>query len=183
MLREPAFNFFDKESTMIQFDPPVLVKPLSDVQPGSFVRGENAQRVAICIISTGDPHKRKTLVIHDAQAHRFTWEHADNPTVVSYESDVIVKPDVGSFHPELTATVSDTLYTFDASPYLIVAMGNGIRFVNLASGELQSRQSWPMMGSYRRWTAGVRGMDGRFIELLSVSQYGAAFEQDSIEPE
>jgi hypothetical protein len=165
---------------MIHFDPPKSIKSLADVEPGSLVRlGEQGQHLGFCMVSSGDPNLRRSVVTYDQQAHRFYYQHLDSPTVVDYGNTIIVRPDAGSFSPELAAQADGTLYTLEGVPHLVVAVGNAIRFLNLSTGQLQSRQSWPMMGGYRSWIAGVRGLDGRFIEVLSIT----AAEQDSIEPD
>jgi hypothetical protein len=155
---------------MIRFDPPVSMKPLTDVESGSLVRwGDQGQHAGFCVISTGDPQQRKSFVTYDPEAHRFNWEYADSPTVVSYGNEVIVRPDVASFAPELTVQADGTLYTLEGSPHLVVAMGNSVRFLDLSTGELKSRQSWPMMGGYRSWIAGVLRRDSGLVEVLSVT--------------
>jgi hypothetical protein len=170
---------------MVHFDPPVSIRLLTDVEPGSFVRwGEQGQHVGICVIATNDPSLRKAFVRYDSEARRFNWEYAEGVTVVSYGSDLVVKPDIGSFSPELTAQADGTLYTLDGLPHLLVAVGNALRFLNLASGELQSRHSFPQMGGYRRWIAGIRGLDSRVVELLSVTQKSAVIlDEGPLDPD
>jgi hypothetical protein len=165
---------------MIHFDPKVLIRPLSDVEPGSLVRwGDRGQHVGFCILSAGDPNLRKAFAFYDSETHRFNWQHADVPTVVDYGPDVIVRPDVETFAPELTAQADGTLYTLDGVPHLIVPVGNNTRFLNLSTGELQSRQSWPMMGGYWTWVAGVRGGANGFTELLSIApKFESAFDDE-----
>jgi hypothetical protein len=154
---------------MIHFDPPVSIKPLTDVEPGSLVRwGDQGHHIGFCVFSTGDPQRRKACVVHDPDAHRFTWIYAESTTVVSYGNEVIVRPDIASFAPELTVQADGTLFTLEGSPHLIVAVGNSPQFLDLSTGELKSRQSWPMMGGYRSWVAGVQRSDG-FVEVLSVT--------------
>jgi hypothetical protein len=168
---------------MIHFDPPGSIKPLTDVEPGSLVRwGEQGQHVGFCVISTADPSLRKSFVTYDPETNRFNWLYAEDSTVVSYGSDIIVSTDVGSFSPALTARTDGTLYTLDGAPHLVVAIGNDIRFLNLATGEHQSKPSWPMMGGYRCWIAGVRGLDNRLFELLSVAPTYEEASCGSVEP-
>jgi hypothetical protein len=156
---------------MIHFDPKVSIRPLADVDAGSLVRwGDRGQHVGFCILSAGDPNSRKSFVIYDSETHRFNWQYADVATVVDYGPEVIVRPDVESFGPELTPQADGTLYALDGAPHLIVAVANNTRFLNLSTGELQSRQSWPMVGGYRTWVAGIRGGENAFTELLSIAE-------------
>jgi hypothetical protein len=152
---------------MITFDPPASIMTLSNVAPGSLVRWDaGAVNTGFCVIRANDP--TKSLVSYDQQAQRFHYRHRDNPTVISYGNDVIVHPEPASFQPELTVAVDGTLYILEEVPHLMVAVGNDFRFLNLVSGEIYSRSSWPMMAGFRSWSAGVRRTNNEFIKLLCI---------------
>jgi len=159
---------------MVTFDPPVSVKLLSAVDPGSIVRWKEGGiwRVGFTVVSNGDPN-RKAIAAYYPGAHHFGWHHRENLTVLSYGSEIIVRPDVESFALDLTVTSGDvTLYTLEGASTLIVMAGNNqseMRFLNLETGNIESRRGWPLMSGYRTWSAGVCLRDGTFVEVLSVS--------------
>jgi hypothetical protein len=170
---------------MIQFDPPVSIKPLSEVQLGSIVRlGANAETIGFCVSGTQDP--RKGFAAYHADHRRFNWQYVETATVVSYDGAVIIKPEIESFVSDQAVGVPDsTLYTLEGAPTVMLIVGNNaMRFLNISTGHFEGRQSWPLMSGYRNWLAGVRGGDGEFIELLAVSQtFGTEFGEGPIEPE
>jgi hypothetical protein len=154
---------------MIIFDPPVSVQPLASIRPGSFVRwGVNGEQLGFTVRSTNDPNGQISLVQYDRAARRFVWHYADPQTVLSYGGDVVVRADVQSFSPSFTIAVDSSLYWLDDAPHVSVAVGNNLRFLDLNTGELQSRQAWPMVGGFRAWVAGVRRADGEFAPLIDV---------------
>jgi hypothetical protein len=155
---------------MITFDPPISVQPLATVKPGSLVRwGEKGEHLGFAVRSSNDPNGQISLVHCDAAARRFVWQYADAQTVLSYDGNVVVRPDVQSFSPSLIIAVDSSLYWLDAAPYASVQVGNNLRFLDLSTGELKSRQAWPMVGGFRAWTAGVRGVDGELLPLIEVA--------------
>jgi len=170
---------------MVTFDPPVSVTPLSGVDPGSIVRWKEAAtwRVGFTVISNGDPNRRAIAAYYPG-AHHFGWHHREGDlTVLSYGRDIIVRPDVESFAPDLTVTAGDvTLYTLEGAPTLIVMAGNDhsdMRFLNVETGNIESRRSWPLMSGYRTWSAGVCLRDGTFVEVLSVSPRSGSDQQST----
>jgi hypothetical protein len=170
---------------MVHFDPPVSVKLLSETDRGALVRWKEGAiwHVGFCVIVNAEP-LRKAIAVYEPVAHCFKWHYRENLTVVSYGGDVLLRPDIESFASDLAVTAADdTLYTLEGAPTLMVAVGNNdFRFLNLASGELQSRRAWPMMVGFRSWSAGVSLRDGTFVELLSVSS-DSAFDEVSVQPE
>jgi hypothetical protein len=152
---------------MITFDPPVSVQSLASVKAGSLVRwGERGDHLGVAVRSTNDPNGQMSFVQYDAVARRFVWQYADQQTVLSYDGDVVVRPDVQSFSPSFTIAVDSSLYWLDAAPYISVQVGNNLRFLDLSTGELKSRQGWPMVGGFRAWAAGVRNTRGEFVPLF-----------------
>jgi hypothetical protein len=155
---------------MITFEPLVSVQSIASTRPGSLVRwGEKGEHIGFAVRSTNDPNGEMSLVQYDAAARRLVWQYADPQTVLSYDGDVIVRPDVQSFSPSFTIAVDGSLYWLDGAPYVSVQVGNNVRFLDLNTGELKSRQSWPMVGGFRAWTAGVRGPDGELFPLIEVA--------------
>jgi hypothetical protein len=131
---------------MITFDPPISVQPLATVKPGSLVRwGESGEHLGFAVRSTNDPNGPMSLVHFDAVARTFVWQYADQQTVLSYDGDAIVRPDVQSFSPSFTIAVDGSLYWLEGAPYISVQVGNNVRFLDLSTGELKSRQSWPLV--------------------------------------
>jgi hypothetical protein len=103
---------------MIQFDPAVSVQPLAGVKPGSFVRwGENGEHLGFAVRTTNDPSGQMSLVQYDAPARRFVWQYADPQTVLSYDGDCVVRPDLQSFSPSFAIAVDSSLYWLDGAPY------------------------------------------------------------------
>jgi hypothetical protein len=155
---------------MITFDPLVSVQPLASVKPGSLVRwGEKGEYMGFAVRSTNDPNGQMSLVHYDGSARRFIWQYADPQTVLSYDGHVVVRPNVQSFSPSFAIAVDSSLYWLDGAPYISVQVGNNFRFLDLSTGELKSRQAWPMVGGFRAWTAGVTGADGELVPLIDVA--------------
>jgi hypothetical protein len=155
---------------MITFDPRISVQQLAGVKPCSLVRwGEQGEHIGLAVRSTNDPNAQMSLVHYDTAAGRFVWQYADPQTILGYDGPVIVKPDVQSFSPSFTPSVDSALYWLDGTPYVSVQVGNNMRFLDLSNGELKSRQSWPMVGGFRAWAAGVGNSAGEFIPLIEVT--------------
>lgn len=155
---------------MITFDPLVSVQPLASAKPGSLLRwGEKGEHLGFAVRSTNDPNGQVSLVYYDATARRFVWQYADPQTVLSYDGQIVVRPDVKSFSPSFTIAVDSSLYWLDGAPHVSVQVGNNLRFLDLSTGELKSRQAWPMVGGFRAWTAGVRGTDSELVLLIEVA--------------
>jgi hypothetical protein len=154
---------------MITFDPAVSVQPLASVKQGSLVRwGENGEHRGFAVRAINDPNGQMSLVQYDAAARRFVWQYSDPQTVLSYDGDCVVRPDVQSFSPSFAIAVDSSLYWLDGAPYISVQVGNNLRFLDLNTGELKSRQTWPMVGGFRTWVARVRSVDGEFVPLIAV---------------
>ncbi len=155
---------------MITFDPSVSAQPLASAKPGSLIRlGENGERVGLVVRASNEPNVQLSLVRYDATARRFVWQYADPQTVVNYDGDVVVRPDVQSFSPYFAIAADCSLYWLDGAPYISVQVGNNLRFLDLNAGELKSRQSWPMVAGFRAWAVGVRTADGQFLPLIEVT--------------
>ena len=173
---------------MITFNPPISVQWLADVRPGSIVRwgeqGEQGEQLGFCVLSSSGPNGQKSLVTYDSSAARFVWQCADPQTVVSYDGDIVVTPNVQTFSPAFTISTDSSLYWLEGVPSVSVQVGNNVRFLDLNAGELKSRQSWPMVGGFRAWNAGIWGADGKFIPLMEIGvRRVAAIGDSSVEPE
>ncbi len=155
---------------MITFDPAISVQLLESVKPGSFVRwGENGGQVGYAVRSANDPNGQTSLVQYDTAARRFVWQYGDPQTVLSYDAACVVRPDISSFSPSFAIGADSALYWLDGVPSISVQVGNGLRFLDLSTGELKSRQGWPMVGGFRIWAAGTRNVDSKFIPLIEVT--------------
>jgi hypothetical protein len=94
-----------------------------------------------------------------------------------------VSPDLATFDPDAAPEPNGTLYFLDGSPALIVPMESSIAFVDLTTGSISSRSSWPATSGFRSWRAGVP-IDGELVPLIEVAPEGATFgEGEAFEPE
>src|SRR2546421_196788 len=95
-----------ERTAQIKFDSAVLGQALASVKPGAIVRwGEKGEHLGFAVRSTNDPNGQMSLVQYDAAVRRFVWQYADPQTVLSYDGDVAVRPDVQSFSPSFTIAV------------------------------------------------------------------------------
>jgi hypothetical protein len=163
----------------MEFNPSLTIKPLSAVEAGSLIL--LGDTYGFCIIGERDPSKLRAVILYDGTT--FRYEKAVWPSVVDFGRSYTVSPDLGTFDPDVAPEPNGTLYFPDGSPTLIVPMESSIAFVNLATGSMSSRSSWPAMGGFRVWRAGVP-IDGALVPLIEVGPEGATFgEGEVFEPE
>ena len=163
----------------MEFNPSLKIKPLSAVDPGSLIL--QGDTYGFCIISEGDPSKQRAVILYDGTA--FRYEDGIGPQVVDFGESYTLSPDLGTFDPDVAPEPNGTLYFLDGSPTLVVPMESSIAFVNLATGSMSSRASWPAISGFRSWRAGVP-IDGALVPLIEVAPEGATFgEGEAFEPE
>lgn len=105
---------------MFKLDPPISVKKLSAVTPGSFIHwGED--RTGICVVSAGAPHQR-SVIVYEPETGTFEYVGGEWPTVIAYETGVEIRPDLHTFVDNASighARAIGTLYIDDAGkPFL-----------------------------------------------------------------
>ena len=163
----------------MEFNPSLKIKPLSAVDAGSLILIGDAY--GFCIISEGDDSKQRAVILYDGAA--FRHEARVSSSVVDFGKSFTVSPDLATFDPDAAPEPNGTLYFIDGSPTLILPMEPSIVFVNLATGSMSSRASWPVMSGFRSWRAGVP-IDGELVPLVEVSPEGATFgEVEAFEPD
>jgi hypothetical protein len=163
----------------MEFNPSLRIKPLSAVDAGSLILlGDN---YGFCIVSEGDPSKQRAVILYDGTA--FRYEVGSWPSVVDFGKSYTVSPDLATFDPDAAPEPNCTLYFLDGSPTLILPTESSIAFVNLTTGAMSSRPSWPAMSGFRSWSAGVP-IDGELVPLIEVGPEAATFgEGGAFEPE
>jgi len=163
----------------MEFNPSLKITLLSAVDPGSLIL--LGDTYGFCIVSDGDPSKQRAVILYDGTA--FRYEVGVWPAVVDFGKGYTVSPDLGAFDPDTAPEPNGTLYFLDGSPTLILPMESSIAFVNLATGSMSYRSSWPAISGFRSWRAGVP-IDGELVPLIEVGPEGAKFgEGDAFEPE
>ena len=163
----------------MEFNPSLKIKPLAAVDAGSLVL--LGDTYGFCIIGEGDPAKQRAVILYDGTT--FRYEVGAWPAVVDFGKSYTVSPDLATFDPDAAPEPNGTLYFLDGSPTLILPMESSIAFVNLATGSMSYRSSWPAISGFRSWRAGVP-IDGELVPLIEVGPEGAKFgEGDAFEPE
>jgi hypothetical protein len=163
----------------MEFNPSLKIRPLSAVDAGSLVL--LGDTYGFCIVSEGDASKQHGVILYDGAA--FRYEFGVSPSVVDFGKSFTVSPDLATFDPEAAPEPSGTLYFLDGSPTLLLPTESSIAFVNLATGSMSSRSSWPALSGFRSWRAGVP-IDGELVPLIEVASEGATFgEGEAFEPE
>ena len=163
----------------MEFNPSLKIQLLSAVDPGSLILLGDAY--GFCIVSEGDPSKQRAVILYDGTTFRYqagVW-----PSVVDFGKSYTVSPDLATFDSDAAPEPNGTLYFPDGSPTLIVPMESSIAFVDLTTGSISSRSSWPALSGFRSWRAGVP-IDGELVPLIEVGIEGATFgEGGAFEPE
>jgi hypothetical protein len=163
----------------MEFNPSLKIQLLSAVDPGSLILLGDAY--GFCIVAAGDPSKQRAVILYDGTA--FRYEAGIWPSVIDFGKSYTVSPDLATFDPDAAPEPNGTLYFLDGSPTLVVPMESSIAFVNLTTGSMSSRSSWPGISGFRSWRAGVP-IDGELVPLIEVGPEGATFgEGEAFAPE
>jgi phage baseplate assembly protein gpV len=163
----------------MEFNPSLRIKPLAAVEPGSLVLVGDVY--GFCAVAAGDAAQRRAVILYDGTA--FRYEMAVGSAVVDFGKGYTVSPDLDTFDQDAAAEPNGMLYFLEGAPTLVVPTESSIAFVNLATGSLSSRASWPALSGFRAWRAGV-AIDGALVPLIEVGAEGAAFgEGEAFEPE
>jgi hypothetical protein len=163
----------------MEFNPSLKIKPLAAVEAGSLIL--LGDTYGFCIVGEGDVSKRRAVILFDGAT--FRYEAGDWSSVVDFGRSYTVSPDLATFDADAAAEPNGTLYFLDGSPTLIVPTESSLAFVNLATGSITSRSSWPAASGFRSWRAGVP-IDGELVPLIDVAPEGATFgEGTAFEPE
>jgi hypothetical protein len=162
----------------MEFNPSLTIKPLSAVDVGSLILMGDSY--GFCIVAEGDPSKQRAVMLYDGTT--FRYEDGVWPAVIDFGKGYTVSPDLGTFDPEVAPEPNGTLYFLDGSPTLILPMESSMAFVDLGTGSMSSRSSWPALSGFRAWRAGVP-LDGALVPLIEVGFEGATFgEGGAFEP-
>jgi hypothetical protein len=163
----------------MEFNPSLKIKVLSSVDAGSLILFGDTY--GFCTVREGDPAKQRAVIRYDGTA--FQYEVGAWPQVIDFGKDYTISPDLATFDPDVAPEPNGTLYFLDGSPTLVLPMGSSIGFVNLATGSVSSRASWPIVSGFRSWRAGVP-IDAELVPLIEVGPEGTTFgEGEAFEPE
>ncbi len=163
----------------MEFNPSLRIKVLSSVDAGSLILFGDSY--GFCIVGEGDPAKQRAVIRYDGSA--FQYEMGTWPQVVDFGRDYTLSPDLATFDPNVAPEPNGTLYFLDGSPNLVLPTGSSLAFVNLATGSISTRSTWPTVSGFRSWRAGVP-IDGELVPLIEVVPDGPTFvEGDAFEPE
>jgi hypothetical protein len=163
----------------MEFNPSLNIKPLSAVEAGSLVL--LGDTYGFCIVGERDAANQRAVLLYDGSS--FRYELGASPFVVDFGKGYTVSPDLATFDADAAPEPNGTLYFLDGAPTLIVPMEPSVVFVNLATGGVASRSSWPALSGFRSWRAGVP-IDGALVPLIEVAAEGASFgEGEAFEPE
>jgi hypothetical protein len=163
----------------MEFNPSLKITLLSAVDAGSLILVGDAY--GFCVVAEGDPSQQRAAILYDGTA--FRYELGGSPSVVDFGKSYTVSPDLGTFDPDIAPEPNGTLYFVAGSATLIVPLESSPAFVDLTTGLISSRSSWPALSGFRSWRAGVP-IDGQLVPLIDVAPEGATFgEGGAFEPE
>jgi hypothetical protein len=169
---------------MLTFDPPISVKNLFDVRPGSLVHWED--RVGICTLPVSDPAKRTCVVVYQPAQRIFEYVGGEWPLVIAYEGHLEIQPDLSTFVENTSPDPrrpDATLYLEKGQPFISLSIGVEIRCVNLETGEMRSGTPAGILSGFRGWSVSVVRPNGKRHKILEVGAWSADDDEDSVDPE
>ncbi|MGO9991220.1 MAG: hypothetical protein ACLPTF_01735 [Steroidobacteraceae bacterium] len=154
---------------MRKVEPQFAVKALNHVSAGALVIFHHA--VAFTGINRSVPATQQivTLATHDAQNGRFVYRYFDSaqPTVLVPTGEVVIRPNLHSFTPDVSLQPASTPLFYKDEPYLVVELPeNDFRLLGLNTGSLVSTQL-SQMDAFIAWEVGVMSL-GEFLPLLKI---------------
>lgn len=155
---------------MNTLDPPIAVRPLSDVAPGSLVQLAGGER-GFC---TADPRNASNKFVVRYRRERSEFRYAlVMDSVLDFGNGLIIAPDIASLVGNLlpgSEGTSQLLLTDDA-PRIVFRMGDGDEtphLLNLKTTGIESLRQAAGVIAFRRWSVGVNTTTSGYLQLLEV---------------
>jgi hypothetical protein len=161
----------------MEFNPSLKIRPLAAVDAGSLILLGDSY--GFCVIGNGNPER--AAILYDGTT--FRYESGVEYAVIDFGKGYTLSPDLATFDPDIAPEPGGTLYFLEGAATLILPMEPSLALVDLATGSLSSRSSWPAISGFRSWRAGVP-IDGELVPLIEVGSEGATFgEGEAFEAE
>jgi len=157
-----------EQTNMIAIDPPMAVRLLAEVEPGSIVQLSGSR--GFCAFSKADPQQTRVMVSYNEKAGRFELR-ATLVQVLDFGPDLIAVPDADSLAEGvlLNSELTDELLLLDDSPKILLRLPDGgARLLDLKSGTIESLQCSIPIGVFREWSVGVKTKVGDFLPLINI---------------
>jgi hypothetical protein len=152
---------------MSTLDPPVVIRPLSDVAPGSLVQLEGLR--GFCAFNPRGPGQTRVMVNYDAE--RGAFRYLVTPAgVLDFGTNLLIVPDPSSLvsiDPNLEAS-TELLLVGDAAKIQFQLEAGDARQVDLKSGVIEPL-THDLVAAFRAWTVGVNTASGGFLPLLKIA--------------
>jgi hypothetical protein len=165
---------------MITLDPPMAVRLLSEVKPGSLVELGGAR--GFCAFNPSDPSKTRIMVMYDAKRGAFRYSMTP-VTVLDFGADLIINPNLKSVLEDLLPSGEATteLLLLGDSPKIVlrIDVGDSARLLDLKTGQLEPLPRGATMTAFKQWTVCIDTKAGRLLPLLDVGpRFVTAIEDD-----
>jgi hypothetical protein len=170
---------------MLTLDPPVQVRLLSLVTPGSLVQFGSAR--GFCAVSSRDPNKTRVMIMYDAG--RGSFEHRQTPfEVLDFGADLFIAPNLKSLVGNLDATSEATteLMLLGDLPKLVFRVeatgprDSGLRLLDLKTGAIESLpRTNSRMSAFREWTVRLNTVSAGVLPLLDVGPSSGSAGEDT----
>jgi hypothetical protein len=155
--------------TMRKMEPQFEVKALNDVSAGALVIFHHAVAFAAINRSASATQPIVTLAAHDARNGQFVYRYFDSapPTVLVPTGEVVIRPNLHSFAPDVNLQPASTSLFYKDEPYLVVQLPIAeFRLLGLNTGALVSARQ-TQMDAFTAWEIGVMSL-GEFLPLLKI---------------
>jgi hypothetical protein len=161
---------------MTTLDPAMLVHPIADVTPGSFMEARGRRGFCARHPSTG----ALSMVIYDGEQGVFRYNLVLTPAL-DFGADLIIVPDLKSHDDSaLPSEATTELFLVGNSPKIVFVMRDGSSGpfqLDLKTGAIEPLSRGTEFNAFREWTVGVNTVVGGFLPLLDVRpRMGAAFD-------
>ncbi len=167
---------------MLTLDPPVQVRLLSQITPGSLVQLGGAR--GFCAVSSRDPSKTRVMIMYDAV--RGSFEFRQTPfELLDFGADLLIVPNLNSLVESLDASAEATteLMLLGDLPKLVFRVEStgprdiGMRLLDLKTGAIESLPRASRMSAFREWNICLNTVSAGILPLLSVGpSFGSALE-------
>jgi hypothetical protein len=152
---------------MTTLDPPVAVRPLAEVTPGSLVQVGTAR--GFC--ARHPPTDTRSAVIYYPERNAFRYNLAQAP-VLDFGLGLVIVPNLKSLDENTLPSAGTTeLFLLADSPKIVFAMAGGPEGphqLDLKTGNIEAVRRQGTVHAFREWTVGVKTTDGDFVPLLEV---------------
>jgi len=169
---------------MLTLDPPVQVRLLSEVTPGSLVQLRGAR--GFCAVSSRDPSETRVMVMYDSE--RGSFEHRQTPfEVLDFGANLLIVPNLKSLVENLDPSSEATteLMLLGDLPKLVFRVNaaglrdSGLRLLDLKTGAIESLPRATRMSAFREWTVGLNTLSAAVLPLLDVGPSSGSNLEDT----